>query len=79
MKKFILLAIKFYQKTLSLDHGWLGRVFPNQRNCRFTPSCSMYGYEAIEKHGVWRGGGMAINRFFRCNPWNHGDHYDPVK
>jgi uncharacterized protein len=46
-------------------------------NCRFEPSCSHYAAEAIERHGPWRGGGLAIWRVLRCNPWGAGG-YDPV-
>lgn len=45
--------------------------------CRFQPSCSHYGYEAIQKYGVVRGGGLAIWRICRCNPFGKGG-YDPV-
>jgi len=46
-------------------------------NCRFEPSCSCYASEAIERHGPWRGGGLAARRLLRCNPWG-GSGYDPV-
>jgi putative membrane protein insertion efficiency factor len=45
--------------------------------CRFVPSCSEYGYEAIERHGALRGGWMATKRILRCNPLSKGGH-DPV-
>ena len=45
--------------------------------CRYTPTCSQYGLEAITKHGPWKGGGLTIKRIFSCNPWG-GDGYDPV-
>jgi uncharacterized protein len=45
--------------------------------CRFYPSCSHYGYQAIYKHGILKGGAMAIWRVLRCNPFNPGG-YDPV-
>jgi len=45
--------------------------------CRFYPSCSHYGYQAVYKYGVLRGGTMAIWRVLRCNPFNPGG-YDPV-
>ena len=45
--------------------------------CRFYPSCSHYGYQAIYRYGVIKGSIMAIWRVFRCNPFNPGG-YDPV-
>jgi putative membrane protein insertion efficiency factor len=68
MKKVALLLIRLYQKTIS-------RVLPP--SCRFTPSCSHYGYEAIEKYGLIKGGWMAVKRVSRCHPLNPGG-YDPV-
>ena len=61
-------VIRFYQLTIS-------RVMPP--SCRFTPTCSHYGYEAIEKHGFTKGGWMAVKRVSRCHPLNPGG-YDPV-
>ena len=67
--KFLLLGlIRLYQKTLS-------RVVPS--SCRFTPSCSAFGYEAIEKYGALRGGVLAVRRIGRCHPFHPGG-YDPV-
>jgi putative membrane protein insertion efficiency factor len=77
MKYLLLLLIKIYQKTLSLDHGWLGRVFPNYRVCIYKPSCSEYGYTAIERFGAIKGSWLAFKRFIRCAPWGHPG-YDPV-
>jgi len=74
------LALKFiqlYQKTLSFDHGLFKSLFP-YGYCRFTPTCSEYGYQAILKYGVIKGGLMAFWRILRCNPFNHGGH-DPLK
>ena len=45
--------------------------------CRFHPSCSSYMAEAIRRHGVIRGLGLATWRLLRCNPWSRGG-YDPV-
>lgn len=68
MKQIALLLIRLYQKTIS-------RILPP--SCRFTPSCSHYGYEAIEKYGFLKGGWMAIKRISRCHPFHPGG-YDPV-
>jgi len=78
IKKSILLLIKIYQSLFSLDHGLLGALFPNTRYCKFTPTCSEYGYEAVEKYGVIKGSGLAIKRVLRCNPWTKDMGSDPV-
>lgn len=69
--------LRFYQKVLSFDHGFLKIFFPHGY-CRFRPTCSDYAIEAITKHGILRGGLKAIWRVMRCNPWNKGG-WDPVK
>jgi hypothetical protein len=61
--------IRLYQMTLS-------RGLP-EGTCRFYPSCSHYGYQAIYRHGVFKGLGMSAWRVLRCNPFNPGG-YDPV-
>ena len=76
-KKIVILLINIYQKTLSFDHGLL-KVFYPYGFCRFTPTCSQYGKEAVEKHGVIKGMMVTMWRIIRCNPWNKGG-YDPVK
>ncbi len=68
MKQIALLLIRIYQHTFSV---WL------PPSCRFTPSCSQYGYEAIQKYGVFKGGWLAAKRISRCHPFNPGG-YDPV-
>jgi uncharacterized protein len=70
MRRPVLWLIRLYQNTIS-------RALP-PNTCRFYPSCSHYGYEAIEKYGVFKGGAMAVWRVMRCNPWNDGG-FDPVK
>lgn len=61
--------IRLYQMTLS-------RILP-ANTCRFYPSCSHYGYQAIYKYGVVKGGLKATWRILRCNPFNPGG-VDPV-
>ena len=78
MSSIVLFFIRIYQKTLSYDHGYLGKLFPNNRPCKFTPSCSEYSYQAIEKYGVIKGGKLAINRISRCTPRATPGQYDPV-
>lgn len=69
--------IKIYQKTISFDHGLL-KIFYPHGFCRFTPTCSEYGSQAIAKYGVLKGGIMTTWRVLRCNPWSKGGN-DPVK
>jgi len=70
LPRFLLLGlIRLYQATFS-------RTLP-QNTCRFYPSCSHYGYQAIYKYGVIKGGFMAVWRVLRCNPFNPGG-IDPV-
>ncbi|HEX8676782.1 MAG TPA: membrane protein insertion efficiency factor YidD [Segetibacter sp.] len=65
---FILL-IKIYQLAISPLIG---------PKCRFTPTCSQYGKEALQKYGFIKGGWMTIKRIAKCNPWG-GHGYDPVR
>ncbi|HCC22489.1 TPA: membrane protein insertion efficiency factor YidD [Candidatus Uhrbacteria bacterium] len=70
--------IRLYQLTISPDHSFLGkRFFPNGY-CQYWPSCSAYGYQAVEKYGILRGLGRAVWRVTRCNPWSKGG-IDEVK
>lgn len=70
LPRWILLGlIRLYQAIVS------PALPPN--TCRFYPSCSHYGYQAIYKHGVLKGVPMAVWRVLRCNPINPGG-YDPV-
>jgi putative membrane protein insertion efficiency factor len=76
MKKLLLFLIRVYQKTLSIDHGWLSAIY-TEKACRFHPTCSQYMYEAIERFGILKGVWLGIKRLLRCHPWNPGG-YDPV-
>jgi hypothetical protein len=71
------LLIVGYQYTLSPDHGFMSRFFPYQV-CRYHPTCSEYGYDALEKYGLIRGSWMTFWRIMRCTPWHPGGN-DPVK
>jgi uncharacterized protein len=68
VKYLFIFLIKVYQRTLS-------RVMPP--SCRFYPSCSEYGVQALQKYGVFKGGWLTVKRIARCHPFNPGG-YDPV-
>ncbi len=68
MKYIFIFLIKVYQRTLS-------RVLPP--SCRFYPSCSEYGVQALQKYGVFKGGWLTVKRIARCHPFTPGG-YDPV-
>ena len=69
MTRLVLLVIRAYQMTLA-------RLIP-PGTCRFYPNCSAYGYVAIERHGIVRGGWLALRRVCRCHPFHPGG-FDPV-
>lgn len=68
IKKILILILKLYQAIIS-------PLLPNA--CRYTPTCSQYAIEAIQKYGIFKGSWKAIKRILRCNPWG-GCGYDPV-
>lgn len=68
LKHFLLLLIWLYQRLVS-------PLFP--ASCRFVPTCSAYGVEAIKKHGPFKGGWLTLKRIFSCHPWGRSG-YDPV-
>ena len=67
-RRAMLAAIRFYRRQISPS------IPPS---CRFTPTCSAYALEAIERYGALKGGWMAFLRILRCNPFHPGG-YDPV-
>ena len=67
-RRLVTLPIRGYRALLSPLLG---------PRCRFTPSCSAYAVEAVERHGVFRGIWLALRRIARCHPWHRGG-YDPV-
>jgi len=68
LKQFFLLLIRFYQLFISPLLG---------SNCRYNPTCSQYGKEAISKYGPFKGGWLTIKRIATCHPWG-GHGHDPV-
>jgi len=71
LRRFLLILIRFYQKTLSPDAGLLAYRHPNGY-CRFYPHCSEYAYRAIDKYGSVKGSFLAAKRVVKCNPFNKG-------
>ena len=68
MKRFFLMLLRGYRRFIS----------PAKRPCcRYTPTCSSYAVEAIEKYGAVKGGYLALRRVCRCHPFHEGG-YDPV-
>ena len=63
-----LLPVYFYRYSISPLLG---------PRCRYTPTCSLYAIEAVKKHGIIKGGWLAIKRISSCHPWG-GSGYDPV-
>lgn len=77
IKKTVLGLIRAYQKT-SFLHGHIMRtLFLTDAACRFTPTCSRYTYEAVEKYGVAHGLFLGLKRILRCHPWSKGG-WDPL-
>ncbi len=68
LAKIFILSIRFYQAAIS---PYLAPA------CRYTPTCSTYGVEAIKRHGPYKGGWLALKRFLSCHPWG-GSGHDPV-
>ena len=68
MKAVMLFLVRFYRACIS---PW------KPPSCRYVPTCSEYALVAIERHGAWRGGWMAVRRILRCHPFHPGG-YDPV-
>ena len=69
MKKVLIFAINFYRKYLS--------GLKAAPSCRFTPTCSEYALQAVEKYGAIKGTYLAIRRILKCHPFHEGG-YDPL-
>ena len=68
LAKLMVALVKLYQYIIS-------PILPGA--CRYTPTCSEYGVQALRKHGPWRGGWLTLKRILSCHPWG-GHGYDPV-
>ena len=68
MKYLLLKFVRFYQVAIS-------PMLPPR--CRYTPTCSQYAVEALQKHGAYKGSMLALRRICRCHPFG-GSVYDPV-
>lgn len=68
LKKIAIGFVKFYQYAIR-------PLLPN--SCRYTPSCSQYTLDAINKYGALKGSWLGLKRILRCHPWG-GHGYDPV-
>jgi len=69
LKRILLMLVVGYRQLVSPLFG---------ARCRFYPSCSEYARQALEKHGAWRGGWLALKRVARCGPWSKGG-LDPLE
>ncbi len=69
MKRVLIGIVKFYRKFISPLKG--------RSSCIYTPTCSSYAIQALEKYGVLKGGYLAVRRILRCHPFHMGG-YDPV-
>ena len=67
--KLLIILVRFYQGVIS---PW---IMPA---CRYTPTCSQYSIEALQKYGFFKGGFLSMKRFLSCNPFSHKHGYDPV-
>jgi len=69
MKNILIFLVRFYRRYLS--------GMKRYTHCIYTPTCSQYAIEALEKYGALKGSWLAFKRILRCNPFAEGG-YDPV-
>lgn len=77
MKALILASIRFYKKAEFFHGPFFRALFMTDQICRFSPTCSEYTYQAVEKYGSIQGLWLGLKRIIRCHPWNKGG-YDPL-
>ncbi|NLT13436.1 MAG: membrane protein insertion efficiency factor YidD [Clostridiales bacterium] len=68
MKKLLIALVRFYRKNISPL---------KQPSCRFTPTCSAYALEALQKYGAAKGAWLTLRRLLKCHPFHKGG-YDPI-
>ena len=68
IKRFFIGLVKGYQYLISPLLG---------QNCRYTPTCSQYSLQAIEKYGIFKGIWLSTKRISKCHPWG-GSGHDPL-
>ena len=78
MKKLVIVIIYAYQSISFIPKGIAQTVFGTYDQCKFTPTCSNYMIQSVEKYGVIKGLRLGTQRVLRCRPGNVGGH-DPVK
>ena len=69
MKRAMLASLRFYKRRIS-------PLLPPA--CKYTPTCSEYAMQAVERYGAVYGGYLAARRLLRCHPFSHRDPFDPV-
>ncbi|HVZ67630.1 MAG TPA: membrane protein insertion efficiency factor YidD [Patescibacteria group bacterium] len=78
MKKIALGMIRFYHGLKPIRSQITRMLTGSDASCRYSPTCSDYAAQAINKYGVIKGGGMGLLRILRCHPWSRGG-YDPLR
>lgn len=77
MKRILIYLIRAYQKFPILDNPISHSLLGPSSVCRYSPRCSDYAIDAMQKYGFLKGGWMALKRIARCNPYTKGG-FDPV-
>lgn len=78
MKKIVLAGLVFYKKSSPFLHFIFRSVALQPSICKYSPTCSEYTYQAVDKYGVLKGLYLGAVRIVKCNPFSKGG-YDPLK